>query len=171
LEHFLYHAAQQFYGFSGERAAELVSQIEIYHPYGSIGPLSWMKKPHAIDFGAEPDGARLLDLAGQIKTFAEGTDPHSSDIDQIRQSLQTASRVVFLGFAYHKQNLELLSPSPMQGPGPRVYGTSFGISRSDVDVVTSMINGMLRPQTAAYPSVKCKELFFEFWRNLSLLHN
>ncbi len=100
IEHFLYHSLQTYYGFDVTQATQLVQGIQIYHPYGIVGHLPWQQTRgsiDSIDFGAEPNGRQLLNLAAQIKTFVEGTDPDSSEVVAIRQKLLEADIVLFLG--------------------------------------------------------------------------
>jgi len=84
LEHFLYHGLQTYYSLPTTVAAELVSGVHIYHPYGSVGLLPWMSRDGAVAFGGRLDSTRLLQQAKLIKTFTEGTDEESSDIQVIR---------------------------------------------------------------------------------------
>ncbi len=42
IEHFLYYALQIYYKLPGPEAAGLVKNINIYHPYGSVGTLPWV---------------------------------------------------------------------------------------------------------------------------------
>jgi hypothetical protein len=61
----------------------------------------------------------------------------------MRKALSDAERLVFLGFGYHRQNMELLS----EGVTPnakRVYGTSLGLSKSDAEVVTRQLSFFYR---------------------------
>ena len=109
IEHFLYHSIQSYYNLSADKSASLVNGMEIYHPYGKVGGLPWTNDIVRMEFGAEPNAQTLMKLAENIKTFTEGTDPEESDIHEIRQQVAKADTLVFLGFAYHKQNLELCS--------------------------------------------------------------
>jgi len=176
IEHFLLNAIQNYYGIDSEKAGELVRNIEIYHPYGSVGALPWYGADHAIEFGAELSPSQLVDLAGQIKTFTEGTDPDSSDIVAIRRQVREADIVLFLGFAYHRQNLDLICPYesirlPLQGKGC-CFGSAIGISISDCEAITQELADRLycRPKDISLrPDLDCAALFHEFWRSLSLL--
>lgn len=86
----------------------------------------------------------------------------------MRTALQHAERVVFLGFAYHRPNLQLLAPqSPMNGRS--VYGTVKNISKPDQQVVRGEVANMLGLSTE-YVSLldkTCSELFDENWRSLT----
>lgn len=174
FEHYLYHALQTFYGFLPDEAAGIISQIDIYHPYGSAGLLPWQDQNHGIFFGEEIDGDKLIRIAEGIKTFTEGTDPESSEIVAIRQHFIEAEISLFLGFAYHQINLDLLRPltlpKVMQHP-KRYYGTSLGISESNTELIVKELSGLekLQPQFIRLKNLNCYELFHEFGRSLSFV--
>ncbi|HEY7241154.1 MAG TPA: hypothetical protein VH600_18415, partial [Burkholderiales bacterium] len=140
IEQYLYHALQTYYRMSAERAGSLVKKMRIFHPYGSVGGLPWYGGTNTSDFGYDPPRASdLLKLAKGIKTFTEGTDPSSSDIADIRARVIAAERLVFLGFAFHPLNLELLWDKERQ-PGIAIikcFATGKGISQSDVQAITA----------------------------------
>jgi hypothetical protein len=173
IEHFLYHSIQNVYGVGESAAADLMSGTTILHPYGVVGSLPWKSGDQTIDFGEEASGRQLLELASGIKTFTEGTDPSSSDILKIRDHIAQASTILFLGFAYHAQNLELLNPS-RNHPDPvsvRYYGTAFGMSASDCELIREDLVklGSARPDRIALRSdKKCLDIFREYWRGLAL---
>jgi hypothetical protein len=43
IEHFIYYALQNYYRLSNIEASELMEYLEIYHPYGVVGTLPWVK--------------------------------------------------------------------------------------------------------------------------------
>ena len=55
IEHFLYHALQNYYGMEDSEAADLVSAIALFRPYGSIGHLPWQQDQMSVEFGSEPN--------------------------------------------------------------------------------------------------------------------
>jgi hypothetical protein len=174
IEHYLYHALQEFYGVPDSTAATLLKELTIYHPYGKVGELPWAQRgPTTVDFGGRAGGKHLLDLARQIKTFTEGTDPQSSDIRQIRKHYLDSSVVLFLGFAYHKLNLSVLQSKRghKQPDQVRYYGTAKGMSKSDCEIVKEELVAMAgaRPEFVALRNdLTCHEFFQEYWRSLSL---
>ncbi len=174
IEHFLYHSLQNYYGINHELAGSLVRDIEIYHPYGTVGNLPWYRSEHAVEFGAEPSSNQLVDLVSQIKTFTEGTDPNSSDVAKIRDGMAEARIVLFLGFAFHRLNLELIRPLRNANStlgDVRYFGTAVGISGSDCDVISSelaVLGGAKVENIALRNDLKCSKLFQEYWRSLSL---
>jgi len=174
IEHFLVNAIQNYYAIDTDQAEELVRSIEIYHPYGTVGALPWYAEEHAIAFGADPSAHQLLDLASQIKTFTEGTDPGSSDIGEIRKRVAEAQILLFLGFAFHRQNLDLIRPKTPPINRSReasCFATAVGISSSDCDLIAHEVARILNipmSHIAFRPDLDCAGLFREFWRSLAL---
>jgi len=174
IEHFLYASFQNYYGISPEQAAGLMSHLEVYHPYGVVGFLPWMKQTPSIDFGQTPHPQQLLDLSQNIRTFTEGTDETSSSIIAIRNVIQTATRVAFLGFAFHQLNLELLYENismPHAARACPVYATAFGLSESDSQIIRNQLHtagGHELNQILLRNDLKSEGLFREYWRALSL---
>lgn len=174
IEHFLYNAIQNYYGITVEEAGRIVNTIEIYHPYGIVGRLPW-QSGQGVKFGAEVSPGQLLELAKQIKTFTEGTDPNSSEILAIRNNILESERIVFLGFAFHRLNLELMSPNNLKkGPltSTKYFGTAHGISDSDCKLIEAEIVNFKPSKSNSISinnSLKCSDLFKEYWRSLSMI--
>ena len=109
-------------------------------------------------------------VAKQIKTFDERV--HEADeIKQIRSIVQQAEIIVFLGFAFHRQNLELIAPGePCKAK--KIYATAFGISKSDCAVIQGELRGILQQSENVASmefrnDLKCGGLFNEYWRSLT----
>jgi hypothetical protein len=174
LEHFLHNSLMNYYGFESEKAAEVVCKIKVFHPYGTVGTLPWCKSDKAINYGAIPSSEQLIDLARQINTFTEGTDPKSSEIINIRQSIAKSTIVLFLGFAYHRQSLEIIQnreKSHYKLTKVHYYGTALGISKSDCDVIRERLSELEQIPEAKIilrNELTCTQLFNEYWRSLSL---
>lgn len=171
LEHFLYHALQNYYRVSDSEAAELIKLLSIYHPYGSVGLLPWYGQGGAMEFGAEPNANQLLELTNKIKTFTEGTDPGSSDILAIKEHVCQADKLVFIGFAFHKLNMQLISPDNCERidkKEPKCYATTFGISESDKKVISEQICHLYNTNVGVnMANLACSAFFSEFWRSLA----
>ncbi len=172
IEHFLYHSIQNYYGLNSEQAASLVNGLEVFHPYGMVGSLPWTNGPAPMKFGADPDCHNLVKLAAQIMTFAEGADPGGSNVEQIRYHLATADTLIFLGFAYHQQNLELLTP-PFEHQRVlerqiQCYGTTLGISGPDLDAINTKLQEHFGAQLVPNEdrNLTCSDLFYTYWRAL-----
>lgn len=175
IEHFLFYALQNYYSVSSEEASALLGQLAIFHPYGFVAPLYWQQRDGHVDFAAEPRGENLLALVQQIRTFSEGTDPAKSEIQQLRTRLLGSQIVLFLGFAYHRLNLQLLYPEG--GPHhdnpteTKYFGTAFRISYSDcseIQTELTKLGGAPVDHIHIRNDLTSAKLFTEYWRTLSL---
>jgi hypothetical protein len=174
IEHYLHASLQNYYGVKPDAATEVLSHLEIHHPYGTVGSLPWQDPRHGFDFGASPSPEKLLDLSKALRTFTEGVDPAQSDIEGIRSTLALGKRIVFLGFAFHRLNLELLFPTDSPDREPRscqVFATAMGISVWDCKSITNELNARtsISPKHISLDSgLTCSDLFREYWRSLSI---
>jgi hypothetical protein len=184
VEHFLYYAIQNYYDVTKIQAAELINSLEIYHPYGSVGFLPWSRKTNLIKYGADINPRQLIQTATMIKTFTEGTDSISSEVDEIRCHIKDSQRIVFLGFAFHSLNMDLLNPriEHLDLTDPRIvnrstlahskkcFGTSHEISDSDKEIISSQLNTIFDNRIDVKLINKtCYEFFDEFRRSLSFV--
>ncbi|MEK9281002.1 hypothetical protein MTR72_15295 [Bradyrhizobium sp. ISRA442] len=128
LEYFLRHALQLLYGIQPQHAADIVAKANIIHPYGSVGQLE------KVQFGGITH-ARMdfRELSKAIKTYTERIEEQDV-LHKMQAAIHEAECIVFLGFAYHKQNMALLKPRESRIT-KQIYGTAFGMSDSDVSVI------------------------------------
>ncbi len=176
LEHYLFYAIQNYYGvITAEKSAELLQHLEIHHPYVAWSAnLPWMHGRTSIGFGVELDARELIPASQQIRTFSEGTDPSVSDINAIRSSIAGAKRLIFLGFAFHRLNIDLLFNTTLSGKGgnERIFGTALGISQSDCDAIVEELSESSRcPKDSIKlrQGLTCAKLIQEHSRGLSLV--
>jgi hypothetical protein len=173
IEHYLHQALQNYYKTTATEASEILKNVEIYHPYGTVGSLPWQGLGNAIEFGGTPNPAQLLELAKQIKTFTEGTDESSSEILKVRSNIRLCGRLVFLGFAFHRLNMELLLPTniaAVHGPHRTIFATAHGISKSDANAISEELNsktGIPPNRTHVRNELSCSQLFREYWRSMT----
>lgn len=173
VEHFLFHGVQNYYGIDQSAAAQLLKNLTIFHPYGSVGALPWQSHASSVEFGGMTSAHQLLQLAGGIKTFTEGTDPSASEVKAIREHFREATVLLFLGFAFHKMNLALLkAEAPHGNPADvRYFGTAAGMSSSDCELIREDLVRLAsaRPDRIVLRNdLKCGPFFREYWRSLSL---
>ena len=134
VEHYLVHSLQNNYTIKEADAAELLRSLEIIHPYGVVGNLPWQDAANNVEYGETSLIGRLPGLAESIRTFTE--QAQQTDVqDRIRQLIQDSHLILFLGFAFHKQNLELLTPPDKSKCTAKVIGTAYGVSNADLPVV------------------------------------
>lgn len=143
VETFLYHALQRAYGIDQRAAAEVMSTLDITHPYGQVGQLRWQNPAgKGVEFGERPQGEKILSLADQIKTFTEQAHDETEK-EHWRAIIEECRQLMFLGFGFHRQNVELLSL--VNGPEnpPEVYATTYKTSDADEDVFRSRLHQLL----------------------------
>ena len=133
LEHFLSKALPKLYGIRDEEAIEIVRSLPILHPYGIVGdaPFGFGR----TDYFASPDA---------IKTYTE----QIGDTDVIAKlvaEVERAECIVFLGFAFHSQNMQMLKPQKRPERRKFIYGTAYQMSDSDVEIVSEQLVTFLQP--------------------------
>lgn len=170
IEHFLYLSLQNYFRIGPEEAAEVMAELNIFHPYGAVAPLEWMDRDQGLPFGGiEGAGNPLTDLTNNIQTYTESLrEPHQ--IDMAKDKLSQAANVIFLGFAFHRQNMELLK-TEMRSKTLRVFSSSYGVSNSDCEQIKHDLAahfGIPRSQIAFQMGnqLKCTDVFTEFARGL-----
>ena len=181
IEHYLYHALQNYYSLGPEKTITLLQDLNIFHPYGVVGSLPWQTSNNSIQYGGTPTSEQLIALSQQIKTFTEGTDKSSSSIISLRSYIKSSCRLVFLGFAFHPLNMEILSPtssskSPITRERKYIYATCKDISLNDQEHIINDLKERLRINknnenliTIEIQDYKCAELFKSYKRGLSFV--
>jgi hypothetical protein len=133
LEHFLSNALQKLYGIREEEAVEIVRGLHILHPYGVVGD---------APFGS--GRADYFALADAIKTYTEQIDA-AEIIAKLVAAVEQAECIVFLGFAFNSQNMQMLRPPKRPDRHKFIYGTAYKMSDADVEVVSSQIATFFEP--------------------------
>jgi hypothetical protein len=177
FEQVLFHAFTGLYNLTPARASELMGKVRIWHPYGSVGTLYWPRKDlPASDFGSKPTASGYLKLSKGLRTFTERmTD--TTERDEMRSAVAGAKAVVFLGCAYHPQNLDLIhDPSYGNHVMSRlIFGTTYGMSEVDKSYVRSKLSaifsiqmpgGQLEP-TIHLVDARCADFLRQHKRSLS----
>jgi hypothetical protein len=176
IEHFLFHAMQRLYPSKGEGyVTELMNaKLKVIHPYGVVGNLPWQSRTNAVHFG----GGRFNDLAllsEQIRTYNEEIEDRTK-IGEAHRAIGEAARLVFLGFHFHKQNVELLAAGmdvPKYSGKVLIYGTQVNRAPADLEIIKGLripqiLHGRSPMAGSHYTNERgCKELFRDFGGVLS----
>ena len=174
LELFLRRAVKVYFP-QYDGIEELMSKVDIVHPYGSLGALRDSGED-GVPYGHSR--SNIMGMANRILTFSE-TIEDDDRVDKMKALVKHAETLIFLGFAFHEQNMDLLGEdvpkNEKQNAIERVYATTYGVSESDQQIIRGQIGRMLkgRPIKArdTYSIVtfdgKCKKLFAEYWKSLS----
>lgn len=171
IAHFFEVALRVYYGLGRSEASEIVSGIQIFHPYGSLGPLL-SGSVERLDFGADVEAVESHRLYQRIKTFTEQVT--SEEARLINDELSATEQLVFLGFGYHRQNLRLLEFGPITHR-IKVFGTAYGVSQPNTEVIKNEIKELLRraemPRTIEDPIIRndmdCSQLLQSYQRLLT----
>jgi hypothetical protein len=135
-------ALVNYYGIGEQDAADILSTVDIIHPYGSLGPLARTEN-YQVPFGYQ--SADLMRIAEGLKTFTESIDTHV--VDRARKAIGEAHTLVFLGFGFLPQNMELLTPDLSERGAHRIHATTYGISSSDKVVIANQLERFVSPNT------------------------
>jgi hypothetical protein len=169
IRRFLPNVLVSQFEIEGSVATDISKSLRIFHPYGSLGPLQWEGGDSPTLFGM-PDRANLANVAGSLRTFTERLE-HGDDLSEMRRALSEAQRVVFLGFGYLAQNIEILT-SGVVGHSRAVMGTSYRSSSSDTDVVSGELTGFFHESVRNYKTpilhaATCEEFIRQNFRTLT----
>lgn len=168
IEHFVRQALKLYYDLDDAEAERIANTLYVFHPYGSVGKLPWQTGAGAggVRFGSRKRGERLLRIARSIKTFSERVD-EGTELHEMKVRVANAEQLIFLGFAFHQQNLQLLGPGYPSEP-KAVYATALKISKSDQNVIKNQLPEYLQlgPNDIriGMEQAKCAQLFDEYWR-------
>lgn len=170
VEQFLLGALQAYYRLNEQTAVKIVSRVNIVHPYGVVGWLPWYARQPSSHFGnSSHNAAKLVEVASQVRTFTERVTDESS-LQLIRDQVSNAETIVFLGFSFHAQNMELLSPAEA-GSCKRVFATVLGTSSPDKNAIAADVTACLRRSDISIElgDLTCAQLFSEYGRSLRRL--
>ena len=140
MEILLSEGLQAYYGLDLRSALDLVEEMDIVHPYGSLGRLA--DAPSGVPFGYQH--ADLLKIAGHIKTFTEAADEEI--VEKTRSYVSEADTIVMLGFGFLPQNMDLLAPDD-ECRASRIHATTCGFSPSDKLVLKEQLKRFFAPAT------------------------
>lgn len=169
IEQYFYYALQALYGLTDDESAIIVNTMTIHHPYGSVGALPWQNKrdQKSVSFGARDSSQTIPHLLPNIKTYTQQTDTQSEQ-DVIDSLVDEADTIVFLGFSYLAQNIDLLLRGVDELRPRRILGTGIGLSRADREIVSNALNVLTTDGEAApiIEELKCNELLSQYARFL-----
>jgi len=173
LNQFLRHALRTYYAMNVSMVEEAIEKILILRPYGSVGVLRAEGSGVGVDFGERPISADLLKASDAIRTFTESTVGPAEEAQAVRDAIAAAGTIVFLGFAFHPLNLELLYGTTPPTSGSRdcdVYATAMGISESNRSMISSdltRMGGYSKRRVKLHHSLSAAGLISEYSRRLA----
>jgi len=141
LEQYLWITAQNMFGVGPGRAAQLVSRMDIIHVHGQLGRLPWQ----GGDGPVIPYGEiSPVDWVEGVRSAAKGIwlicegEAARSGLAKARGFVAHARVLGFLGFGYHKTNLERLLGGMGKCAGT-IAGSALGLTEAERDEVATYI--------------------------------
>ena len=170
FEQYLPLSLASYYGLKPDTFREIMQGLVVHRPYGVAGRLPWQAGDGpSVRFG-EGSPQQLVDVAQQVRTFTERIE-EGDELAAMKSSLAGADRVIFLGFGFHRQNVELLSQK-MQDHA-EVIATAYQISKSDKSVIEDELSTafeqalVLNDTRIKLADMTCAQFFKEYWRTLT----
>jgi hypothetical protein len=175
FEYFMYNSLMVYYNIDHDKAKDIILGLHINHPYGTVGEL-WDYRDK-LAFGIGPNPSDLYFLSMGIKTFTESVDQEKDSSNRIQYLIQRANRIIFLGFAYHEQNMNLLfnhhgalyvADGVPISDNVICYGTGHGIFEKDLKHLCNTIQTRdKRIREIDISNVTCSKFFHDFQYRLS----
>lgn len=171
IEAYLPWSIANYYQVNLDQVLEPFLKLSIHRPYGIAGEIDFRRARNEGPMGFGGNGVQYLAEAGsQIRTFTEGVE-NPERLDDLRRDISQADRIVFLGSAFHRQNLELLQTKIKEDA--HVLATTGQISDPDLSVIrrelgeifsipSFMIEGRI-----VFAKMYCREFFETHWRTLT----
>jgi len=142
LELFLIKKLQNLFGISANEAQTKVAELNIVRPFGSLGSLPELPRPQEpmVEFGSQRDRITLSRASNNLKTYSEFVGSETEE--QLSEVLGNARKLVFLGCAYHTQNLIMLESRLPRSLS--ILGTALSVSSPNRSAIESRITGHVR---------------------------
>ncbi len=148
LEYYLFTSLKNSYGKSEDECATKMNSIPIIHVHGQIGPLPWQD-----DAGREYNNSlpRYKDIqisSERIRIIHEDVDIESDpEFKKARKVLEESKRIYFIGFGYHKENVNRLRIPPHKV----MKGTCYELEEAEQVIVKKMFDPKMHKFSLAYP--------------------
>lgn len=138
LKHYLKHAIEEYFNVDASRAEAVVRTLKEYRPYGSVGCLPWeSEEDKGVEFGSaviDPSYSILVNGFPSLYTYTEKQTEAACDIRGMQNDIMDAEIVMFLGMAYHPQNMSILFDG-IEGCFAKFYGTTYGLPGMEENMV------------------------------------
>ena len=172
VEFYLARSIKNHYRISEKDVHDILNSTAFFHPYGTVGRLPWQNGNRPVtDFGSA-EKRQLLQISYAINTFTEQIED-SVELGNIRNTVDEADQLIFLGFAYHDANLELIQPEKTKDL-KRIIGSAYGISEPDCEVIDDSLRHLQLTKKALSQghgtkilldrNAKCADIFRKFGR-------
>jgi hypothetical protein len=171
IEHFLVHAIASHYDVPIEQAQELTQKkLRIFRPYGSVGP--YFGPQHQCTVFGSSMLPNLPKVQIDLRTYTEQINDHVH-LEDMRKALLDAEVIVFLGCAFHENNMTLLQNKLDRSYPKKIYATRKGISPEELPLVKKSIAKLFCKNPEEYGVItdeikfdsECRDIFntYRLW--------
>lgn len=131
LETYLFTSLLNKYGKSEEAVADKVKKLPIVHLHGQLGPLPWQNSSGSREYAPSEKIEDLAISAKGIRVIHEDVDVKTDQsFRHAHELIAIAQRVIFLGFGYHKTNLDRILDAFHSKQS--VCGTCYGLKHAEI---------------------------------------
>jgi hypothetical protein len=141
LEYFLYESLRNSFTQVPEaQVVECLKSLKILHIYGQITPLKWQDSNEGVDYRPPISESLLYSASQNIRTIYE--EKQNQQLTEAQDVLSQAEQILFLGFGYAPENMEVLGLHGVIPPSCQVYGTAFGMMDKEIaDILHTIRSG------------------------------
>ncbi len=143
FERRLYTTLLASYGLDQGAAASLAATVPILHMHGQLGSERWLK-PDGREYGPNASVAQMKQMFEDIKIVHEEVPPER--IEVCRSWIDEAHSVVFLGFGYHRTNVQRLTLDEHRPRKKNVIGTAYGLTAPEAERAWKLFGNKVRPE-------------------------
>jgi len=136
LEFYFYNALFHSYGLNEDECVKMLNEIPIVHVYGQLGKLPWQGE-NGIEYRQDHTPGEVKTASEGIRIIHEQFDIHKDpEFSRAHEILRGARRIFFIGFGYHKENIDrLLIP-----PHKELRGTIYDLELAEINKVKRLFD-------------------------------
>jgi hypothetical protein len=134
FEEFLHRTLCKSFGLNQDAAADQVRAVPIVHVYGHVGSLDWQGGEESARYSSGISADRIRSAIESLRVISEGRDD-SAELALARTWLAKATKVFFLGFGYHPDNMRRLGFPLADSTNRNVLGSAFRLTDAQQEVL------------------------------------
>ena len=167
LEQFLVCALATTYAIKIDEARQRVDALTILRPYGQVGAYLGNSGP-VVPFGSKSIPT-IESVMSALRTYTERIEDPVA-LRRIRSAVAKAEVIVFLGSAFHENNMRVLTDPTAASAVRSVYFTRCGIADADMPVVERRLRALRgkdhakKSGTTLRAANTCADLFLKDYR-------
>jgi hypothetical protein len=109
---------------------EQLCQLKIIHVFGQVAGLDWQDLDDKIVYRTNINHTNVQRLADKLRIIYEGGE--NPAIQEAQKLISKAHDVLFLGFGYAKENLEVLGIPEVLKKVAWIRGTALGLTKKEI---------------------------------------